>query len=91
MESPWKPASFAFLFSLFLCLGSSGLKAQEEAVAAEHAEAAKGLFDQMDMKTLLEESLAQSLEAQAGQFAQMGLPPEGITELQEEMLSFMLE
>lgn len=57
----------------------------------ERIAAAKAMLDSMDMEDFLKESIGQTLEAQMGQFRQMGLSEEGVVELHETMLSFLLE
>lgn len=80
----------ALSLSLFLsCLPATGRS--QGAVDPERAAAAEALFTSIDMQKMLEESMAEGLEPQMAQFAQMGLSPAGVTELKAEMLAFLNE
>ncbi len=57
----------------------------------ERIAAAEALFDSMDMETLLQDGIEQSLETQVDQFRNMGLAEAGVAELHDEMLAFMQE
>ena len=57
----------------------------------EKVEAARELLKTMDFQEIMAVSIEASLDAQMGEFAQMGLPPAGITELKKEMFSFFSE
>lgn len=71
-----------------LCVGLSG---PAHAADAETTSAAEALIDSMDMPNLLGKSMESALDAQMGQFSQMGIPPAGVAELKTAMLSFMKE
>ena len=78
----------ASLLCAILTLAASSLTLSAE---DDQVKAARELLETMNFEKTMEASIEASLDAQMGEFAQMGLPPEGITELKKEMLSFFTE
>lgn len=57
----------------------------------ETVEAARDLLASINFEQTITDSIEASLDAQMREFAQMGLPPEGIKVMKKEMFSFFLE
>lgn len=84
MKTPLLLLSFAFATA---CL----LPAQDATLDPAAVEAAKSLMATMDMEKIMAESLEAGLGAQLEPMKQLGLGPEGMKELEVEMLAFLKE
>lgn len=78
--------------SLFCALAAVSLSySYVSAEDSEAVKAARELLISMNLEQTITDSIEASLDAQMGEFAQMGLPPEGIIELKKEMFSVFSE
>ncbi|MAS95417.1 MAG: hypothetical protein CMO55_19635 [Verrucomicrobiales bacterium] len=78
------------VLSLSLHIGFSE-EFQKQEPTPETSAAAESLIETMKMGEMFEDSLSGAYETQMGQFAKMGMSPEGISKLKAEMLEFTLE
>lgn len=85
------PLLFTAIFSVASLVSVVAQEVAEEKQGNAAAEATKELLDSLNMETVLEQSIEVSIDAQMGQFAEMGVPAEGVKELKGAMMEFMQE